>query len=526
MSGDFLERLLAQAKGGNDELWDDLELSGPAPVIEPTESNAVRRDSFDRLGWDMIVDQVPALRTHVDELGSEFETSPPAYEDLFNMLNKGDPRFRATAEMLDTHKPQRHMLEEMFGGVEFDLLRAETKYDEYNTAFAMLTMKDAMREAFEGIRDAVEQAEQAQEQLEQAIEEAERTCGGFPAPGGVDGAAERLQAAINAQQQAQQAGQDAADAAVEGLRQGSRDARQEIKDEQANMAGWGMGDSDELRHMSFEERRALAERLDSDKLKRLAALVGAFRQFADAERRRKVKHQPEEVVSVTMGNDLTKLTPSEMTNLAVPELEDLFWIRWARHALLQKELEGVDKAGQGPVIVVCDESASMGQKVDAAGNTREAWSKAVSLALCDQARRGGRDFVYIGFAAANQQWQIDFPGGVAPIEKVMQFAEHFYSGNTSYVEPLTRAMDVIRSYDKLGKPKPDVVFITDDECRVPGEFVEQWRALRDAADVRCYGIQIGGDPYANNLKDLADRCIGLSKLNASPEGMQELFRTI
>lgn len=516
---DFLERMLRKAKGVNDDLWD--ETPGEVPVVEPTEDHSVRRDSFDRLAWDMIVDQVPALRTHVDELGAEFETSPPAYEDLFNMLNQGDPRFSDMEQMLDTHKPQRHMLNEMFETTDFGLLRLDTRYDEYNTAFAMLTLKDKLRESFEEMRDAIEQAQQAQQDLQEAIDGAEQA---LESGQGQDEAGEALAAALAGQEQAQQAGQEAAAQAADVMQTGVAQAREAIKNEKANMSGWGVEDG-ELQRMSFEERRQLAERLDGDKLKRLADMVGSFRQFADAERRRKVKHAPEEVFDVEMGNDLTRLTASEMTNLAVPELEDMFWVRWARHGLLEKSLRGVEKTGQGPIIVVCDESGSMDQSVGN-GNTREAWSKAVSLALCDQAKRGGRDFIYIGFASQYQQVRIDFPGGHAPIEKVMEFAEHFFGGGTSYIEPLEMAAGIIRDYDRVGKAKPDVVFITDDDCRVPGEFIEEWRTLREAAEVNCYGVQIGGSPYKNNLKDLADRCISLSKLNSNPEGMRDVFRTI
>ena len=89
-----------------------------------------------------------------------------------------------------------------------------------------------------------------------------------------------------------------------------------------------------------------------------------------------------------------------------------------------------------------------------------------------------------------------------------------------------RAMGIVDSYLKAGKPSPDIVFITDDQCRVPAEFVTQWREMRERSDARCYGFQIGGSPYSNTMKDLVDRSVSLSKLNAHPEGVADLFRTI
>lgn len=521
MSSDFLDDLINKAKTRTSDLWDETGAGTPVP-IEPTEANAIQRDSFDKLGWDMLVDQTPVLRQHRDDLAGDFETSPPAYEDLFNLLHQGDPRFTPAGEMLDTHKPQHSMLEQMASGDEMTMLRRETRYDEYNTAFALSCMKDDIRQAFEDLQDAIDAAQQAQQDMQDALQGAEQAQGSGQ---GQDAAAAALQAALDASDAAQQAGQEAVDGTMEQMRQSVREAREDIREEKDAMNGWGV-DPGQLQQMSYEERRALVERLDSDRLRMLAAMLGAWRPYADAERRRKVKHMPEQVVNITMGNDLTKLTPGELTNLAVPELEDQFWIRWARHGLLQQELEGVDKAGHGPVIVVVDESGTMGSAVDGTGNTREAWSKAVSLSLLDAAKRDGRDFIYIGFSSASQQWRLDFPGGQASIDSMIKLAEHFYSGGTSYVEPLTMAMDVVRAYDAAGKSKPDIVFITDDNCRVTPEFIQSWHEMKTKADVACYGVQIGGDPYSNNLKDLSDNCVSLSKLNAGPEGMQHVFRNI
>jgi len=91
---------------------------------------------------------------------------------------------------------------------------------------------------------------------------------------------------------------------------------------------------------------------------------------------------------------------------------------------------------------------------------------------------------------------------------------------------LTLAMEIIDEYDRAGKAKPDVVFVTDDDCYVPDGFVEAWQKLKTRADVSVWGVQIGGSGYRNALASLSDRVISIDQLNASPEGMSDLFRTI
>lgn len=291
------------------------------------------------------------------------------------------------------------------------------------------------------------------------------------------------------------------------------------------MNTWGVGEG-ELKQMDFAERRALVEKLNASRLSKLAKLIGSFRQFADAERRRKVRHAPEERFDVTMGNDLTKLIPSEINALAIPELEDSFWVRYAQRGLLQWSEDGSERAGQGPIIVVCDESSSMDQELDAKKNTREAWSKAVSLALADQAQRAGRDFNYIGFGGAGQIWERTFQGGRLSLDDLIEFTEHFFSGGTEYTGPLTRAMEIVDDYAKRGQARPDIVLITDDECKVPDEFTAMFLAAKLRTDARCYGIQVGGDAGFGTLKILADHTLSITRLTASPEGVQDLFRTI
>lgn len=522
---EWLKGLVDKAKGF---VWDDE----PDAIVQD-QRTAVEADSFDELSYRMLTDTVPNLRKSIREVAEDHDYVEPAYEDLFNLLHQGDPMFKDVRRMKEGYDANHEMLSSMARTDEFKQLRDQTAHDEWGTAFAMLAMQDEMRERFEQVRQAREAREQAKQDAQAAQQNLQYVIDQAGQPG-VDeaGAAAALQqataqaqAADEALQAAQDAQQQAAEQAGEQMAQAADNARQEIEDDAARCAAYGVG-MGELKRMPWNERRALTRQLDQDKLAQLAKLVGAFRQYGDAERRRKVKHAPSVIVDVKLGKDIEHLVADEFTRLGVPELEDLFWLNYAQQSLMEWEEQGPQNLGQGPIIVVCDESGSMGAVVDKNGNTREMWSKAISMALCDQAKRGKRDFIYIGFSGGRELYEKRFNGGNAPLDEVIEFVQHFYGGGTNYVPPLTRAKDLIAEYGKAGKPKPDIVFVTDDDCSVPDAFVKDWQAVKSDLDMTCYGIQIGVTQTSRAMHRLCDKTILLTRLNSNPQGMQELFRTI
>ena len=66
------------------------------------------------------------------------------------------------------------------------------------------------------------------------------------------------------------------------------------------------------------------------------------------------------------------------------------------------------------------------------------------------------------------------------------------------------------------------------------EIISNRNALSEAVveatkadlDMTCYGIQVGVTRTSNAMHRLCDKTILLTRLNANPTGMQELFRTI
>lgn len=512
---DYLRKLMQQ---GKESLWDDDGWSVATPV--PQSIHTVKHDSFDAMTWSMLTDQVGALRDAVHSLAEDHGTSQEAQEDVFNLLHQTDPLFRTEAEVKPTHRPQASMLAALAETEEFQQLRDRTVLDEYGTAFAQLVLQEPLREAF----DEMSKAQEAQQQAQQGLSDAMAQASMAQTEEEQTAAEQAMEEALDGVNTVASDTQAKAEQQAEGLTDAAEQANDDLRKEAEAQATYGDSIGDP-RSMSYEERRALAEKINASRLAQLAAIIGPHRFYADAERRRKIKHAPDETYDVEMGNDLTNLVPGELVNLAVPELEELFWLRWAEHGLLQQKKRGTEKAGMGPVIVVCDESYSMDTPLDDDGNTREAWSKAVSMALADAARRGKRDFTYIGFSSEGQQWQRTFTGGAMNIDDLIEFTSHFFNGGTHYETPLAMAMAQVEEYERQGRGKADIVLITDDECKVSPSFIDQYADLRRRTETSLYGLQVG-EPKFGTLKTLADRTMSITKLTSSPEALRDLYRSI
>jgi uncharacterized protein with von Willebrand factor type A (vWA) domain len=197
----------------------------------------------------------------------------------------------------------------------------------------------------------------------------------------------------------------------------------------------------ELERMPFDQRARLAERLRTGRLAQWAELIGRFRQMAEGERARKVENTAGELVGVTLGNDLSRVIPSELANLGLPELRAVFAARYAAGELMLYDSQGEQSTGRGAITACVDTSHSM-YVVGPGGVTREAWAKACALALLDQARHAGRDFVGILFSSADKIQVFRFPADrPADVYAVLDFAETFLGGGTSYQTPLTAASE-------------------------------------------------------------------------------------
>lgn len=518
----------------------------PAPPAAARErhTTAVVADRFDRFTWRDTYEQAAGLRDLAEELSKQHHRATDLLTDVFLAAYKVAPRLREREEMAPSRLVNHQVVTSLVESLEFTELRRETVGDPYAAAMAVLAQTAALRRMLEHSRGAQEQAEQAMK-AQQNAEHAAASVGetlqqndegddeGGTAPATAAGAVQ--QAVEAAEAAAQRAAQDASlacAAAAPGIRAAARSATAKavaaVREEAALMRAWGV-DAGELERMPFDQRARLAERLRTSRLAEWAELIGRFRQMAGGERARKMENATGELVGVTLGDDLSRVIPSELANLGLPELRAVFATRYAAGELMLYDSQGEQTTGRGAIIACVDTSHSM-YEAGPGGVTREAWAKACALALLDQARHANRDFIGILFSAADRIRVFRFPAGPRTgIAEVLDFAETFLGGGTSYQVPLTAACELLKEeFNDAAGMRGDIVMITDDECGVTEEWMRGWNDTKHLLGFRVFGVAIGApraaeagsvlDALCDNLRSIED----LTDVHAAAD----LFRVI
>ncbi len=508
---------------GTSEAWESLM----ERMTSANHTQAVRADRYNEAAWKAALEEVGSLRdmwmryTRTEDCADEF------LQDFFQLMMQGDPEVRDRDDMHPEFVPNRDMVEAFAKYPEVASLRSHTRNHLLPAVMAMLSMDSEIRAAFDKMRAARDAAKAWQEQLDaakelgqQARDDAdqnqqdqkdqqdqqdqpgdggEEAGNGSPSEEQLDQAA---QAAQQAQHEAENRSKAAALSAGLAIRNAAKKAEDQLQQEATLASAYGVEDGD-LRRMNFDQRRKLMDRLRGNRIAKFASLIGSFRAFAEASWRRQVTGVPSEIAGVELSGDLTKITPGELVNLAHPLLTTDLLRRHVSGELLTWQVRGRERQGRGPITVVCDESGSMAAE-DVGGVSREAWSKALTLALMDTAHRQGRPFHYVGFSSPRQVWQIDL--SKPDLDSAIEMTEHFFGGGTSYEGPLQLGLQIADEHQStFGQGRGDVVFISDDEyTSIAPRFLEEWNEARTRLDMRCFGISIntrGGSVAMNDLCD-------------------------
>lgn len=528
--------------------------SGPptAPPAAPVQRHTltVVADRFDIATWQDTRAQSTALRDLAAELRARHEGAPDLLTDVFLAAYQARPRLRDPAPLDPTRLVSHHVLTSLMEPPEFTELRRTTAGDPYAAAMSVLALAPALRRVLEGADEAQSRADdagRAQWEADRAaaeLAEALRRADDGPEdddgpehddrPEDADSHALRqaAEAARIAARQAMNTATQALAAAAPGLRAVSHAAAARAataaRREADLMRAWGVGPG-QTERMPFAERLRLAERLASSHLARWADLIGRFRQMARGERARKVEHTSGELIGVTLGNDLSRIVPSELAHLGLPELRAVFAARYAAGELMLYDSRGDQTSGRGAIIACVDTSHSM-YEAGPGGVTREAWAKGCALALLDQARHARRDFVGILFSAADKLQVFRFPADEpARVERVLEFAETFLGGGTDYQRPLGAAADLLQQeFDDASRSRGDIVLITDDDCDVTETWMRQWKETKRRLGFRVFGAAVGVPPAAAGGSVLDALCDNLRSIEdlTDVHAAADLFRVI
>lgn len=271
---------------------------------------------------------------------------------------------------------------------------------------------------------------------------------------------------------------------------GIREAGEELAREEDLFSHWGVEDG-ELQKMDFETRKRLKDALENNRISEFMRLVGRWRMMVQAEHMHHVEFGRDEAYDVELSDRMPDVLGSELVKMINRHTRLDFLNRLADRQLLSRKYRGKERIGRGALIFVGDVSGSMKNR-DKHGITREAWLKAMLLAMLLQAKLQRRDFVVILFSSTNQQHMWRFPKGQASIWEVIEVVQFFWNGGTDFMRPLDMATDVLEEdFNREGTQRADIIFATDDDAAVTSEWLRKFQARREKLDFRVFGIAIG-----------------------------------
>ena len=254
-------------------------------------------------------------------------------------------------------------------------------------------------------------------------------------------------------------------------------AAAEKADEVRNIIGaW----SDDPGNLEKNEANAdlLALVRKSQVLRDIAKYLGRFREIFAQGKRNGYAYGRGEKYALELGRDLSRALTSELAMLASPQTTPLFLRKYQRGQIKQYQRREPIFKGMGDIICCLDES-------DSTEGDPAAWGRAVALTLLEIAADSGRSFALIHFSRAGRfQTDLFRPGAYTMADK-LRAAETFLGGGTSFQTPMNEAL---RLLEAEGFENADIVFVTDGECELPDQYLEQLRAEQAARRFTVTGV--------------------------------------
>jgi uncharacterized protein with von Willebrand factor type A (vWA) domain len=510
-------------------------------------SQAIVHDGFDVETFEQAADDYARLARTVEETAGAIRSGPALLRDLFWSFHKRAPRIEPVAPLSPAHEINREIVEQILSTTEWREMRESgTVGDPLSSAMATIgcaasavaaldneTIRylNQLHELSGEVERLFVQAEALDELAALALdEERSEQLKREAAEARADAAkkdkkAERLNRKL--EESIEERGQKVRRAVRRGLTEAMAEVERANDAVNAFSGGYDTGFGTEngaggRNSLSTKEKLVIAQQVGrSPKLQQIAAVCGRFTRIALQQQKTRVKHPPDEITSITAGAEIERLLPSEIALLADPDLEDLFYLRFAERGLMQYDLIGHEPEGQGPIIIAIDESGSM--TADYGGMSGEVWSKAVTLALLSIARLQKRDLAVIHFSGPDDLRLDLFPKGEATPAEVIACASFFFNGGTVFEPWMEKALELV---DGSQFERADVICVSDGISDVSPEAQAEWAKRRAERGMRAYGVLIGSNQGEALLDEISDAVFRLDDLRGDLPALEVIFSTV
>lgn len=449
---------------------------------------------------------------------------------LYHHLN--EPEVSETGEVDPAVASHAKIASKIKGNPQYPVTRNLTRDDRTGASMATMASIGVAREALE--EELIEQArqseqfERARSEAQGAMQELESLRGQAQAQHDANGQVdpqiiEAIKRAIKSKRAAQGTAVDiaanapvpfdiAAAKVIDRMVQAAHEAAENASHLPSFSQGFGTG---EPRYESPEQALAIADMWANNKmLREVSERFGQFKKDMRFKRAKRVTGGQDEIVDLKMGDNIRRLSAGELPFLADDDYSDDFYSRYLRSELVIYDTVGEEHAGRGPIVMVCDESGSM-------GGERIIWAKAICLALLDIARREKRDFAYVGYAGG---WSGDGDRDVHSFifnakddldpQQIVDMASHFFGGGTQPLHGMEEAMKIMAERNFR---KADIVLVSDGEATYT-DADKRVKQYLDGKGVRIHGIRVGGQGERYLTKMCTEEVVGVTDFELEEPG--------
>ena len=509
--------------------------------------NALEHYDVDIDIYNDIVDQSPVMQQTLEEGEELLPTFKYLHQDIFLSLYKYKARVLPEVDMHISTRMNRGIISNLINTPEYISLRQTCRMDQFNAALGTEIIGreaiDILREAIEKLKD-LEQKKDAMDRLmeeeekideliedigdiDELIEDAKRAGNGSLAAQLEQERQTKEQSVATLKAMANKIAEDC-DELIEddelvsevSTTMGSTltETGKQVQEVSELCEAWGLGTGENCQ-VAFQNKKDAIERIRrSSKLHKLTDLVGKFKESAIVEQKKKAKHGAVEIKGVTTGDKIQDTLPSDRMNLCNDITKGDFYRRMSEHGLLQYSKESNKQKNKGPIIVCVDTSGSM-------QGDEEIWSKALTVGILEVAQMQKRDFACIIYSSHADKPIVIKKDEIAP-QKIIDCAERFHNGGTSFEAPLNEALELIK--DSTFK-NADIVFITDGDCYVSDNFSRKFKQIKEDKDFRTLGVLVNmgcGHVSDSSLKEFCDNITLVSDIADLNDGNSEVNKSI
>lgn len=495
---------------------------------DPEAKFSIEGNKWDRHTRDRIAANVKEFAVAAQELAGQVDTGFEAMSDTLLALFKVNPQLRDPKAMRPSYLINHAVSGELMKLKEYEKARTSSVGDPVATGLAAATLEPDLEVIFDRMKKAKEMAEKIEEMMLEAESYADRIDELLEKVQDDDdkfsdeeSSIEEMQAALEAlKSQIAESSQDLEkeiDGQMGTIQNSLRSGLNDVNDSNEALQKfehWGFSPGS-IAKLDSSARIKLAKKLQTAQFKRMADVIGRMQNMAMSVQYNNTKHSSDEMYQVTLGNDLTRMVPSELIYFDDDVLIYDWLHRYAERMLVQYELRGRERVNRGGIIVALDSSTSM-------RGERSVWAKGIALALLRIAKSqqrpmeviefaGPGNFIHVTFDTTSPTIKATFRHSTGLVEEyegtdaVIEYAETGLYGGTCFYTPFNLALETLKKeFAETGAVRGDIVFLTDGQATLDTSFITRFKSEQERLRFNVYGIAIGTEPRREPLATICD----------------------